>query len=628
MMQAEVNVIPAEATVHSDSDSEGELPVAVLAEAIAVDDGDIPQLQEVNGEHLQQDELLLLQQQQQQRQDGDPNNEDANLDDHPVLVRYSNLRGRNVDSISSYLFDMIREVCTCTSILSGWSPQLQGCNRVVDHCHQFPDQAFYVSPNGRTALHEACLRGSCTHVLQALLKANSFGAMDRDHHGNTPLHLLFVDFRCAVSSQEEMDSMVQQLVAINPTFLASSTNMDGSTALHMACMCPETMISSNSFVRLLQASPSCATKLNSRNQTPLLLHCQRRNATTPVAQILLQANPDALTILDGEDGWAPLHYAASNANLELIQYLVQINPQAARVRTTQSFSALHLLCRQSLRLSHLPAMDALLSADPDSVLQQDAPHSYTPLHLLCRSPRLDPEFSKRLVHTNPHAAAIPDADNYLPLHHACDIGSSFEIVSLLLQTYPEAASQLTRKQDTALSLACNCNQSVETVQLLIDANPQALQLKNDYGFSPLHCVCRAYQPRMGIVQALLDACPECVTMKTHAGETPVHLACSNSGAFVGVLQLLTMAQNQNQNDQTNNRVHHQTNSLLQQQKGNHNHVVGGSGMEEDTTSSRNKRMTNKIGNTPRKYQPTRQRQLPTLVNSRRPLLGHTHTRLI
>ena len=102
---------------------------------------------------------------------------------------------------------------------------------------------------------------------------------------------------------------------------------------------------------------------------------------------------------------------------------------------------------------------------------------------------------------------------------------------------------MTRKQDSALSLACTCNKSVETVQILIRTNPDALVKKNDYGFAPLHCVCRAYQPRMGIVQALLDACPSCVSLKTHGGETPVHLACSNSGAFVGVLQLLTMAQN-------------------------------------------------------------------------------------
>jgi hypothetical protein len=73
---------------------------------------------------------------------------------------------------------------------------------------------------------------------------------------------------------------------------------------------------------------------------------------------------------------------------------------------------------------------------------------------------------------------------------------------------------------------------------------------------------------MGIIQALLDACPSCVTLKTHGGETPVHLACSNSGAFVGVLQLLTMAQNEQD--------------------------------AEDIVLSNDKPVTNKIGNTPRK----------------------------
>jgi ankyrin repeat protein len=149
---------------------------------------------------------------------------------------------------------------------------------------------------------------------------------------------------------------------------------------------------------------------------------------------------------------------------------------------------------------------------------------------------------ERLLETNPEAAAIPDSEHYLPLHHACEQGCNSQIIAALLEKYPSAAYAMTRKQDSALSLACTCNKSVETVRLLIQANPGALVKKNDYGFAPLHCVCRAYQPRMGIVRALLDACPDCVTLKTHGGETPVHLACSNSGAFVGVLQLLTMAQ--------------------------------------------------------------------------------------
>ena len=554
-MQAEL--VPAVAADMDSDSEEGALPVAVLA------------AQAIAGEHDHDgnDDAVV----RNHDQAGDDENHNLPA---PVILRYPNLRGRNIDSISSYLFDMIREECTCTSVLAGWSPRMEGCNRIVNHCGEFPEQAFYVAPNGRTALHEACLRGSCRHVIKALLEANSHGAMDRDNHGNTPLHLLFVDFSTSFTvNPYEIDVVVKELLSVNPTFIAASTNMEGSTALHMACAAPETMVESCSLERLLIANPSCATKENFRNQTALRLHCQRRNASTSVAHLLLQVNPNALEVLDGEDGWAPLHYAAANANLELVKFLVDYNPRAAQVRTSHGLTALHLLCRQPARDSHMPAVDVLLQADPDSVLLMDYSNQYTPLHLICRGgSMISLEVLKRLLQTNPKAASIPDLDQYLPLHHACEIGCEVDAIALLLQAYPAAAHAATRKQDTALSLACACNKSVETVRLLIQENPAALTKRNDYGFAPLHCVCRAYQPRMGIVQSLLEACPSCVTLKTNAGETPVHLACSNPGAFVGVLQLLTMAQ--------------------KSVTGNAQHVVFS-----------DKRMTNKIGNTPCKLLP-------------------------
>ena len=511
-------------------------------------------------------------------------NEDATLvgeeADHSLLVRFPNLRGRNAESISSYLFDMIREGRTCTSVLGGWSRRLEGgCNRVVDHCNSHQDEAFYISSNGRTALHEACLRGSCTHVIRALLSANAIGATDRDHQGNTPLHLLFVDYSTQISSihpLEEMDTIVSELLAVSPTFLAAASNLEGSTALHMACSAPETMVPSNSLLKLLEANPTAAAKVNNHSQTPLRLHCQRRTASAHVARILYDANPEAVFVLDSNDGWAPLHYAAANTNYELIKFLVEANPEAARARTSKGETALHLLCRQSLGVPQLPSIDILLQANPDAVTQRDSQHLHTPLHLQCLTgARVSLEVVERLLEANSQAAQIADAEHYLPLHHACENGCEATVVAAILQSYPSAAYSMTRKQDSALSLACTCNKSVETVQMLIHANQDALVKKNDYGFAPLHCVCRAYQPRMGIVQALLDACPSCVTLKTHGGETPVHLACSNSGAFVGVLQLLTMAQN----------------NFQRLDESSPNHIVW-----PDTRP-----ITNKVGNTPRTY---------------------------
>lgn len=504
--------------------------------------------------------------------DGDGRHQVLEDEDAPILFPFANLRGRNMDTISSYLFDMIREERSCS--LAGWSSRSEGCDQVVSHCSEHSDEAFYKSLRGRTPLHEACLRGSCGHIVEALLDANSFGATDRDNEGNTALHLSFVDFSTrSIINPQGRDSFVSKLLNVNPSFMAMATNLAGNTALHMACFAPETTIDPSSLAQLLKANPSCASKLNNKRHTPLHLHCQRRNASTRVAKILLEANPEALYVLDGEDGWAPLHYAVSNVNFELIQFLVETNPDAASVRTTQGLTSLHLLCRvPNLAVEQLPAVDVLLRADPGSATRRDAsPNTFTPLHLLCRvSSRVSLDVLERLLETSPGAAGIPDSEHYLPLHHACEIGCDSQIISALLRSYPSAAYAMTRKQDSALSLACSCNKSVETVRLLIEANPGALVKKNDYGFAPLHCVCRAHHPREGIVKALLNACPACITLKTHGGETPVHLACSNLGAFVGVLHLLATAQNK---------------------------VTGDS---KDLIMSDNKPMTNKVGNTPRK----------------------------
>jgi ankyrin repeat protein len=397
--------------------------------------------------------------------------------------------------------------------------------------------------------------------------------------------------------------------------LASSSNRQGDTPLHMACMAPEAIIDPNTIVQLLAANPVLAGRVNGKLQTPFSLHCRRRNASTDVARLLLDAMesmngndnnvrrrganevfrlalerlnihddlanyvagpnslPRALTQLDTDDGFAPIHHAAASNNVELLRLILERYPESALVRTSKQQSALHLVCRQQHLNNHflagsmttprvaggddlLAAVDLLLAADPDSALQEDT-QSYTPLHLICKQGGFGTSrrgandtnvvassvlLVKRLLEIQPRAANLADGENYLPLHHACEVGAPVEIIRALLDANPSSARAETRKHDTALSLACTCNKSVDTVKLLIKANPHALKHKNDYGFVPLHCICRAYQPRMAIVEALVEANPSCVHLQTNAGETATHLAGSNSTAFVGILSLLTSAQ--------------------------------------------------------------------------------------
>jgi ankyrin repeat protein len=518
--------------------------------------------------HLQQHllERLLLQRQLHERgprrvalmeRDGDHppvavmvmEQEGDNADDgamwpphaHVQMALLQHLRGRNADQVSPLLFDMIREGCTCTSVLSGWLRDDEGCSKTVQQCTSTPDQAFYISPHsGRSPLHEACLRNSCSHVIKALLLANPLGAMDRDLSGNIPLHSLFLDNSYQFVQTEEMDVICQELLQVDPNAMAVATNSEGDNPLHMAALAPESMIHSNIFVKLLAANPACAAALNHRLQTPLSLYCQQRQANSAVAAILLEAHPDAVRQPDFA-GKTPLHDAAFNLNTDLMRHLVHQAPDTASVRDRQNKTPVHLMCQQQPRDIHIPALDALLLAAPEAVAVADNVNGQTPLHIACRVQRPSLDVIRRLIQANPDATSKVDAESYTALHHACENGADVEVISLLLSAYGMAARTVTRKQDFPIHIACGANTSTESVRLLIDANRDALTMKNDYGFTPLHCVCRAYQPRMGIVQALLEACPSSVILRTHGGETATHLACS-SAAFVGVLQLLTLAQ--------------------------------------------------------------------------------------
>ncbi len=576
------------------------------------------------------------------------NNPRADIDDDfddIVMMANGGLEGRitalraALESVPSGLFEMVQEGRVCSSVLSGWGrTEETSCQCIVQHCANHPEEAQYVSRQGRTPLHEACLRGACRHVIQALLEAtNHRASKERDFQRNTPLHLLFVDYssnqlnnRNLVWSPEDLAQVVGDLLAFNPLVIASGRNSDGDTPLHSACMAPETMVDPSSIVQLLQASPRTANSLNDKGQTPLRLHCQRRNASPEVAGLLLQENPNALIQLDHERGWAPIHAAAANANFELLRYLVEYFPESVKVQTSKRQTALHLLCQHHTHLSSvgpspsLPqgnptyeqdgnrntqnntnsipnvvaAVEFLLRADSNAIRYQDSIDECTPLHLVCKtegSRQVPLPVVKLLLGCNPAAAGIADKQEYLPLHHACEMGSSYYVIQALVEAYPDATRALTSKGDSALSLACKANKSTDTVKLLLEHSKSVLKKTNDYGFCPLHCVCRAQQPRMGIVQALIDACPETAMMETHAGETPFHLASSNTGCFVGVLQLV--AQTQARLGGPMDAME----SLYNQNNNNSSCSSNNDLFQDDNTRRIQKSVTaNKMGNTPRK----------------------------
>jgi ankyrin repeat protein len=451
---------------------------------------------------------------------------------------------------SAFLHDLINEDCTCTAtaIRTGGT-QLRGCQRIVERCSEFPEEVSYQHPRtGRTALHIAAMKNACFHVFEAITEVNdghSVGFLDEA--GNTPLHLLFAGFHTRRMDPDDTHAIVELLLDPFSASFALRSNRAGSLPLHYACSAPESMIHASTVQQLLEAAPSCASRGNSKGQTPLHLHCARRNASTSLAQILVEAYPQAIHVLDSStDRWSPLHYAASDLNQELIRFLVQADTTgtiADLPSTRTGETALHILCKKNPTMPQLPAIQDILTVSPDAVSRRDNVHSYTPLHLLCRGTDVSVAILRAMVEAAPQVLRIADDNQYLALHHACEAGADPEIIRCLLSFFPGATKHLTRKNDTALSLACSANRSGETVGLLLEVGPEALLKKNDYGFCPLHCVCRAHQPNVEIIRAIVAINPSIVTEETNDGETAIHLASRSTGASLGLLEVLTAARN-------------------------------------------------------------------------------------
>jgi ankyrin repeat protein len=477
-----------------------------------------------------------------------------------------------VTSTSPFLHDLINEDCTCTgtAVRTGGT-QLRGCQRIVERCREFPEEvSFQHRRTGRTPLHVAAMKNACLHVFEAITEVNDRNPT-LDETGNTPLHLLFAGFHTRRMDPDETHAIVELLLDPFSGSFALRSNRAGSVPLHYACSAPESMIHPSTVQQLLKAAPSCAWRVNSNGKTPLHLHCARRNASTSLARILVEAYPQASHVLDySSDRWSPLHYAASDLNHDLIRFLVQADTTgtvADLPSTSTGQTALHILCKKNPRERQLPAIQDILTVAPDVVTRRDHVNSYTPLHLLCRGTDVSVEIVRAMVEAAPQVLRIADDNQYLALHHACEAGADPDVIACLLDFFPAATKHLTRKNDTALSLACSANRSGKTVRLLLEVGPEALLKKNDYGFCPLHSVCRAHRPNMEIIRAIVAINPAIVTEETNTGEMAIHLASSSTGASVGLLEVLTATRNS---------------------------------LGPKDSVARDKYMTNKVGNTPRK----------------------------
>lgn len=153
-----------------------------------------------------------------------------------------------------------------------------------------------------------------------------------------------------------------------------------------------------------------------------------------------------------------------------------------------------------------------------------------PIHHACTlNPSL--EVMEALLTTYPKAAQKKDSlFKRLPIHVACLHGASSAIIRELLVVYKEGAKTTLMDGQIALHYAVGSGASKDVVLELLKAYPEGARCEDHNGWLPIHIAC-LQNASLDVIKVLLEAYPESVLMKTKKGNTPVQ--CANVMKNVG-----------------------------------------------------------------------------------------------
>lgn len=289
-------------------------------------------------------------------------------------------------------------------------------------------------------------------------------------------------------------------------------------------------------------------------------------------RLMLDNHPDMATTTLDDDGNTALRRALESRNEVLSRILIDIAPNAARMRDVYDCLPLHvsLMLKMSKEI-----IGVLMSANPDAMTDNSC-RGWYPLHLaialdlgsgvlgVLNQPETAGELRNSAGHTPllaaihqgcpadvlqqliaqfPHAACLNDGWGSYPIHVFLGKGGRPASVALmLLNECPVAASVHDGAGDFAIHLALKYSVPSEIVQSLLAIAPQTAREQDGEGNTALYISLlkkNVYRvTRFSIVQKLLWLHPSAAGIVDEWGCTPLHTAMENLADPSLVLALL------------------------------------------------------------------------------------------
>ena len=197
---------------------------------------------------------------------------------------------------------------------------------------------------------------------------------------------------------------------------------------------------------------------------------------------------------------------------------------------------------------------AMIEQSPTSVVRQrDDENDNFPIHVACSNGAELPVLQALVKAWKGGCTHVTARDFETPLHLACLRNLSPESIACLGDAYPRAMRMPNRQNDLPIHLACQQHpQKLQVIQYLVDGYPQCLIKKGKRGYLPLH-VALSHRASLAVVQALTTA--ETATLQNREGETALHIAVSNDVSLDVILHLLEAAPTNEALLLTNTRFH-------------------------------------------------------------------------
>jgi ankyrin repeat protein len=333
---------------------------------------------------------------------------------------------------------------------------------------------------------------------------------------------------------------------------------------------------------LVQECPAAARARRYRNYFPVTAAIASGQASLAVVRYLVHQYPPAIDVVGSDKSGTKgrnllLHLALWSSKgvmpLDVLQYLLQLEPRLASVPDYTGWLPLHVACKTYCSSSHnssvegngdneanqqrrrLEIIQTLVQAFPDSVLVRTH-DGRLPLDVLLQDAYRvrNSTTTTRNINNNAVSSSSPPpppqlvlesvtlaATGYPPVHFACRYKCSMKTIKYLLKLDPSAVftptSGLSRDHDmgllplhcACLALAAATSSATEADAMITTPTATTTSSASSSSAAALACWTTTTTSALRVLQLLLKHNPYAASVQTAIhGETPLHFSCRST----------------------------------------------------------------------------------------------------